>query len=363
MGAISDTLSGNGTGDYLVAFLILAAGLAAVSVFKKIFDTWLKKRLESGEMFISAVAAGFIEKHVFLTLYLAVVYVTLGSIYLHPKIERMVDVLALFVISFIAARVATDVLSAMMTAPREGGKGVPVISEVPRGVIPLIKVVVWGVVIVFLLDNLGFNITTLVAGFGIGGVAVALASQAVLGDLFSYFVILFDKPFTLGDFIIVGDKMGVVERVGIKTTRIRSLSGEELVFSNTALTNSQVHNYKKMARRRVVFKIGVTYQTPKEKVESVPPFIKSVIEAAEGATFDRSHFASYGDFALIFETVYYVETNDYAKYMDIQQGINLAIMERFQNEGIEFAYPTQTVYVVSAAAQPAATPASGETAG
>jgi small-conductance mechanosensitive channel len=214
-----------------------------------------------------------------------------------------------------------------------------------KGVLPVIKVVVWGVGIAFLLDNLGFKISTVVAGLGIGGVAVALAAQAVLGDLFSYIAIQFDRPFEIGDFIIVGDKLGTIEHVGIKTTRIRSLGGEQLIFSNTDLTNSRVRNYKRMHKRRVVFKFGVIYQTSLEHMKEIPAIVTDIVKKVEDATFDRAHFCSYGDFSLDFEVVYYVIGSDYNKYMDIQQEINLAIMEEFTKRGIEFAYPTQTLFL------------------
>ena len=198
---------------------------------------------------------------------------------------------------------------------------------------------------VFVLDNLGVKISAVVASLGIGGIAVALAAQTILGDLFSYFLILFDKPFEIGDFIIVGDKMGVVEYIGIKTTRIRALGGEQLIISNTDLTNSRVHNFKKMERRRVVFKLGVTYQTSAHNLKMIPQLIKGIIDKQVDATFDRGHFANYGDFSLNYEFVYYVTGPDHTKYMDIQQAINLSIFEAFATEKIEFAYPTQTLIV------------------
>ncbi len=211
--------------------------------------------------------------------------------------------------------------------------------------LPVIKVAVWGIGIAFLLDNLGFKISTVIAGLGIGGIVVALAAQAVLGDLFSYFAILFDRPFEIGDFIIIEGYLGVVEHVGIKTTRIRSLSGEQLVFSNTDLTNSRVRNYKRMDKRRVLFKLGVTYQTSLEHMKEIPVIITDIIKMIKETTFDRAHFSSYGSFSLDFEVVYYVFGSDYNKYMDIQQKINLAIMEEFEKRGIEFAYPTQTLFL------------------
>jgi small-conductance mechanosensitive channel len=212
------------------------------------------------------------------------------------------------------------------------------------------RVAVWSVVVLLVLDNLGVDITALVAGLGIGGVAVALALQNILGDLFASLSIVLDKPFVVGDFLAVGDMLGSVEHIGLKTTRMRSLSGEQLVFSNADLLGSRVRNYGRMFERRVVFKLGVTYQTPRDKLQLIPRIIREAIEARENTRFDRSHFSQYGDFSLDFESVYYVLSRDYNQYMDIQQAIYLAIHERFEAEGIDFAYPTQTVFVERSAA-------------
>jgi small-conductance mechanosensitive channel len=208
------------------------------------------------------------------------------------------------------------------------------------------RVAVWSIVILLALDNIGINVTALVAGLGIGGVAIALASQNVLGDLFASISIVLDKPFVIGDFIIVGDMLGSVEHIGIKTTRVRSLFGEQLVFSNNDLLNSRIRNYKRMDERRVVFSIGVVYQTPYEKLSAIPGMVRKIVEEQEQTRFDRAHFSKYGDFALIYEIVYYVKIPDYNAYMDIQEAINLEIYRTFHEEGIDFAYPTQTVFMV-----------------
>ena len=207
------------------------------------------------------------------------------------------------------------------------------------------KLALYSIVLLLILDNLGIDVTTLIAGLGVGGVAVALAVQNILGDLFSSFSIMLDKPFVIGDFVIVDDYLGTVEHIGLKTTRIRSLSGEQIVFSNTDLLNSRIRNYKRMYERRVVSSIGVTYQTPLEKLKAIPTIIREAIEAQEAARFDRAHFKAYGDFSLNFEFVYYVKSPDYNAYMDVQQEINLIIYRRFAEEKIEFAYPTQTLFV------------------
>ncbi len=220
------------------------------------------------------------------------------------------------------------------------------ISVITVSVISVIcRIVLISIVTLLALDNLGFDITALVAGLGIGGIAIALALQNILGDLFASFTIIFDKPFEIGDFIIVGDLLGTVEHVGLKTTRVRSLSGEQLVFSNGDLLKSRIRNFKRMYERRVLFHLGVIYQTPHKKLEAIPSMIREIIEEQQNIRFDRAHFQSYGDFSLNFEVVYYVLVPEYNTYMDIQQQINLAIYKRFADEGIEFAYPTQTLYV------------------
>jgi len=215
----------------------------------------------------------------------------------------------------------------------------------------LARLAIWTLVVLLALANLGVDITAMVAGLGIGGVAVALAAQNVLGDLFASASIVLDKPFVLGDFIIAGQDMGTIEHIGLKTTRVRSLSGEQLVFPNHDLLTSRIHNYKRMSERRVLFSLGVTYQTPAEKLAAIPAMLRAAIEAQSSTRFDRAHFQQFGDSALVFEIVYYVLSPDYNLYMDIQQAINLAVFRRFAQEQIEFAYPTQTVYLAGSSEQ------------
>ncbi|MGD8395005.1 MAG: mechanosensitive ion channel family protein [Candidatus Eiseniibacteriota bacterium] len=207
------------------------------------------------------------------------------------------------------------------------------------------RLVSWSIALLLLLDNLGINISALVTGLGIGGIAIALAVQNILGDLLASLAIVFDKPFEHGDFIIVGDFLGTIERVGLKTTRVRSLSGEQLIFSNADLLGSRIRNYKRMRERRVAFSIGVVYQTPHDDVAAIPGMLREIVEAQDKVRFDRAHFKQFGDSALEFEIVYYVLGADYNLYMDIQQAINLGISARFAEHGIQFAYPTRTLYL------------------
>jgi small-conductance mechanosensitive channel len=191
----------------------------------------------------------------------------------------------------------------------------------------------------------GVNLTALVASLGVGGIAVALALQNILADLFASLTISLDKPFLLGDFIKVDGFLGVVEKVGLKTTRIRSLAGEQLIFSNNDLLSSRIQNYKRMQERRVAFTIGVTYDTPPDKLRRIPGKVREIVEDLEDTRFDRAHFKSHGSYSLDFEIVYYVHGPDYNLYMDRQQAINLAIHEYFSEIEVDFAFPTQTLHL------------------
>jgi small-conductance mechanosensitive channel len=214
-----------------------------------------------------------------------------------------------------------------------------------RAISFVVRLVLFSIILLLALDNMGIEIDSLVASLGIGSIAVALAVQNILADLFASLSIAFDQPFVIGDFIIVDDHLGTVEKIGLKTTRVRSLSGEQLVFSNNDLLSSRIRNYKRMGERRILFTFGVIYQTPIESLEQIPGWVEEIIQAQEQARFDRAHFKSFGDFSLDFEVVYYVLSPDYLLYMDLQQNINLALMKLFEKEGIEFAYPTQTLFV------------------
>ncbi|QDU31575.1 Low conductance mechanosensitive channel YnaI [Anatilimnocola aggregata] len=203
----------------------------------------------------------------------------------------------------------------------------------------------WTIVGLLVLQNLGIDVSALVTGLGIGGIAVALAAQNILGDLFGSLAIVLDKPFVLGDFIIVGEQMGTVEKIGIKTTHLRSLAGEQIIISNADLLKSRIRNCKRMQERRIVFAIGVTYQTPPDKLAAISGLLRKVVEDQEPVRFDRAHFKGFGPSSLDFEVVYFVLSPDFNLYMDIQQKINLWLFQKFADEGIEFAYPTQTIFI------------------
>jgi small-conductance mechanosensitive channel len=213
------------------------------------------------------------------------------------------------------------------------------------------RAAIWVMVLLLTLDNLGIDITALVAGLGIGGIAVALAMQNVLGDLLASLSIALDQPFVLGDFLVIGDHMGTIEYIGIKTTRLRSLTGEQIVMSNADLLSSRLRNFGRMYERRVTFTVGVTYETPRDTLRKLAPALRAIIESQDDVRFDRAHFAKYGAYSLDFEVVYYVLSPDFGRYMDVQQAINFRIHEEFEELGAEFAYPTQTLLLGREAAQ------------
>lgn len=337
------TFMGNTLLQYCLALGGFILGSLSVFIFKHYILAKIKIWINAIPTQVSGLIISVIETYFIPIFYFTIFYLSLRFLVLSSKIEHILDVMmfvlfTMFSVSILIAIAHYSLQRYLQTSDNSMQK-----KDQLKGLSGLVSFVIWVVAIIFLLDNLGVKISAVVAGLGIGGIAVALAAQAVLGDLFSYFVIFFDKPFETGDFVMVGDKLGVVEHIGIKTTRMRALSGEQLVFSNTDLTNSRVHNYKRMEKRRVVFSLGVTYQTSPELLRKITSIVKDIIITMEDTLYDRGHFASYGDFSLNFEFVYYVNGEDYNKYMDIQQSINLAIFETFKNEGIDFAYPTQTL--------------------
>jgi small-conductance mechanosensitive channel len=203
--------------------------------------------------------------------------------------------------------------------------------------------ILWIMLALVALNRLGYDVTALITGLGVGGIAIALAVQNVLGDLFAALAIVLDKPFLVGDSIAVDTMTGTVEHVGLKTTRIRSVNGEQLIFSNTDLLKSRIRNFRRMQERRVVFTIGVAYDTPPDTVARIPDMLREAVEAQQQVRFDRAHFTSYGESALNFEAAYFVLTADYLVYANTHQAVNLAILRRFAAERVEFAYPTRTV--------------------
>ncbi|WP_157150623.1 mechanosensitive ion channel family protein [Brachyspira sp. SAP_772] len=213
------------------------------------------------------------------------------------------------------------------------------------GIITLTKVVVWIVGILTILSNVGVNVTTFITGLGIGGVAVAFAAQSIIADLFNYFVIVFDKPFLKGDFIQIDQDLGTVEYIGIKSTRIRRNTGEQLLISNTNLLASRIQNYRVLERRRKYMVLGVEYSTPLETLKKIPDLVKSIIESESSTTFSSARFVEFADSSLNFEVIYYVNVSDYAEFVKVVESINYKLVEEFAKINANFAFPSTTVYL------------------
>jgi small-conductance mechanosensitive channel len=341
----SQVFWGNSLKDWAIAISIIVVTLLVLRIARNIMLRRLKLWSQRTNTQFDDFLISLSDRFVIPFLYILGLYWGLQTLTLSDKVTRVTNVVVLFAGTYFIVRLIASTISYFINAYVGSHSDQVGRRKQARGIIVLVNILVWVIGILFLVDNLGYNITTIITGLGIGGVAIALASQAILGDLFSYFVIFFDKPFEIGDFIIIGDKMGAVEYVGIKTTRIRSLSGEQLIFSNTDLTNSRVHNYKRMEKRRIVFTFRISYSTPKEKVTRIPGIIKKIIEAQPDTQFDRAHLLSFGDFSFNFEVVYNVLNPDYNLYMDRQQAINFDMMKAFEQESIRFAYPTQNLII------------------
>ncbi len=324
---------------YLITLGVILLGIVLVKGSRKLIRLCLSKTDVPAVKYLLKL-----EGHVYPFLYALIL---LGSVKMFTNLERhsvYVHYVFAVVFVFLFTRLVTAAMSNAIHDYVKEESGVEKTKQI-KGIILILSAIVWVLALIFLFDNFGFNVTAILTGLGVGGIAIALAAQTILGDLFNYFVIFFDRPFEVGDFIIVDGKLGVVEYIGVKTTRVKSISGEQIIFSNSNLTGSRVHNFKRMQERRILFKFGMVYGTKSEKLASIPGLVKSIIERLDKTRFDRAHFASFGDYSLDFEVVYYLGTADYNEYMDTQQAINLELYQEFEKRGIEFAYPTYTVHM------------------
>ncbi|OKH20002.1 mechanosensitive ion channel family protein [[Limnothrix rosea] IAM M-220] len=343
---LSKTILGNTVMDYAMAIAFLLGGVIVINGVKSLVLCSVRQWAKRSFFEVDPRLLNIFSKALVRLLYIGNISLAIGNLALHPILDETVSSLVVIAatvvaIQFISRLIEYSVRSYFLK------KGDLELEQSFSALMPIIRTILWTIGAVFLLDNLGFDISAVIASLGIGGIAVAFAAQGVLGDLFSYFSLVIDRPFIIGDFIIVDDFLGTVEHIGIKTTRLKSISGEEIVIANTDLTDSRVRNFRQMERRRIQFSLGVLYETSKEKLEVIPAIIQDIIASQENAIFDRAHFASYGDFSLNFEIVYFVNGGDFSLYMDVQQKINLAIFEAFAKRDIEFAYPTNVTYLKS----------------
>jgi small-conductance mechanosensitive channel len=219
------------------------------------------------------------------------------------------------------------------------------IEQLVRTLFPLLKSLTWIVVSLIVLQSQGVKLTVVWGLLSAGGIGLGLALKEPAQELFAYLMILIDKPFTIGQFIAVDSVSATVEKIGVRSTHLRSLRGEIVVINNSTLTSSNIENFATMQQRRMIYSIGVTYQTTADQIQSIPTTIQTIIENTNHTIFNRCHFTTFGDYSLNFEIVYYIDNRDYTLAMDIQQSINLSIMRKFEEQGIEFAFPSQTLYL------------------
>lgn len=337
--------------DWTLAAGIVLAVFIGMWVLRH-YGAWLLARAarRMGRHWDDAIADGARATSLVLLLPVAL-YAGAQALTLPARLDRLIEVAAVLALLVQATLWANCAIARWLKRRVEASRahdpeGATAISLIGFGA----RALLWAIVLLLALDQLGFNITALVAGLGIGGAALALAVQNILGDLFASLSIVLDKPFVVGDFIVVDSLRGTVEHVGLKTTRVRSLDGELLVFSNADLLRSRIRNYKRMVERRVECTLGITYDTPAEKLRRIPDWLREIVESQPKARLERAHFKLYGDSGLVIEYVYHVLGPDYNLYMDTQQAINLAIHERFAREQIRFAYPTRTLYLQQAPA-------------
>lgn len=336
-------------GNTVENYLITLGILVGILIFLKILKNRIFARLEK---WASKTKTDFDDELVYtlkaipVSLYFfAALYIASQLLVLHRFIDKTIEVILIILTVYWATKLASELIEYGLAKVAKKQQGKREKNTTYYALSLMAKIVLWSTGFLLILSNLGINISALVASLGIGGIAVALAMQNILSDIFSSFSIYLDKPFEVGDFIIVGDHMGTVKKIGLKTTRIEALQGEEIVISNNELTSTRVRNFKRMKKRRIVFLIGVTYGTPHKLLAKIPRVLKETIQAIKKTTFDRSHFAGFGAYSLNFETVYYLESSDYKEYMDTQQKINLAIVKAFEKDGVQIAFPTQTIHL------------------
>lgn len=339
--------SGNTVREYLIALGIFVGCLFFLKLFSLLILRRLRHWAEKTKNTLDDFIIAFFSKTVMPLLYLASFYFSVHHLKLHTLNSRYMRIGYAIIITIVAVRGLLSIIHYLLIkiVTRNEGDEADLREKQLKGFLTLVDLVVWIISLVFLLDNLKYNVTTLVAGLGVSGIAIAIAAQAILGDFFAYFVIFFDRPFNIGDFIEVDDKTGTIEYIGFKSTRIRTLMGDQLIVSNKDLTNARMHNYKKMERRRMLFTLGVTYQTAPGQLEAIPKIVEGVIQSVKNITFDRGHFVKFGDSSLVFEFVYYVESQDYTLHINALHEVNLKIYKTFAEKGIHFAYPTQSVYI------------------
>lgn len=336
-------------GNTVLTYLIVSAGIVlaffVVKLIRNVIVQKLKQLTKKTNTIADDLVIAAIEKFLVPFAYILANYLLIRQLSLSQQIQQVLHVAVAVVCTFYSIRLFNFLLHAGVQLYMQQKEEPQERVKQLNGILLVVKVVIWLAGIIILIDNLRYDMTTLIAGLGVGGIAVALAAQNILGDLFSYLVIFFDKPFEVGDFINMNGHTGTVEKIGIKTSHVRSPDGQQLVMPNAELVKSVINNYKRLERRRVVLQVGVVYATTAAKLRKIPLLIEEIITQEEMAEFDRAHLKSFGDFSLNFEVAYFVLSSDFKVYMNTNHEICLRIFECFEEEQIEFAFPTQTVFL------------------
>jgi len=355
MGILATDIFGNTVSDYLFSLIVIAVAWLVIFVVKKILISLLNRIAKRRGNELDKEIAKYIEG--LSVVFYIVVSLCIGLSIL--KLPEIVHQILLFIVYISAlyygVKFVNKLIDHFFSRIKEEQKKEFKEKDFSQLnlIVKFIKAVVWFIAILILLSKLGIDITALIAGLGIGGIAVAFALQNILADVFASFSIYFDKPFKEGDFITVGNESGTIKKIGLKTTRLESfISGEEIAVPNRTLVDSIVHNYQNMDFRRVKLIFRVEYNTDVKQLEKIPKYVKEIIESIKVngekiAKLNRVHLANLGDFAIEYEVLYTINSNDYDVYMDVRQEINLELIKKFRKEGIKFAYPSQAVYLKS----------------
>ncbi len=335
----------NSVQTYLIALGIVIGARIIAKIAKYILENKLAQWAKKTENKIDDLIVDVLLRPVAFLITIFGVYIAVDFIFLPEGLEKWLKVFLQILIALKVTASLSYLLSLIIDYYFDNNCNLKDNTNLRAMSKIAVKILLWIIVFILVVTNLGYNLNSLIAGLGIGGVAIALAVKGILEDIFSSASIYIDRPFQIGDYIIFGTDSGTVKSIGMKTTRLQTLQGEELVIPNASLTSNNIQNFRKLKKRRVSFQIGILYETPLAKVKKLPETIEKIIENQDNATFDRAFFTTFGDFSLIYEIVYYVDSGDIKEYLAVQQSINFELMNKFEKEKIEFAYPTQKVFV------------------
>lgn len=336
----------NTVGEYLLTLLMIVLVVTALHLIKIYGVKHLKRIAKRTKTDLDDRLAKLLKKISFSSYLIVATYISLGTyLDVSANVYKVLEILLIIVLTHEFLTLLTAFIDLLVDKYTTRSKRDFQNKTLKQGIKLMAAIVVWIIAIILILSNLGLEISALVASLGIGGIAVALAAQGILGDLLSSFLIYFDRPFEVGDFIIVGQDMGTVKKIGFRSSRIQALNGEEIVISNQDLSKARLQNFRKMKKRRVVIRIGVTYGTSSKKLKKAKQILTKAIQKQEGIELERVHFAEFGEWALFFEAVFYMLNSDYTPYMDTREKINLEIIDQFEKNGIQFAIPAQRLFM------------------